>query len=542
MTKPLPELLDAAGKGCSDAEMELALIEGMQKQLTTEATGLPEKLELYVSQLEALTLKTLRGTADVQLLKVRGALNKVAKPDSAFTQRSADIQEALSVVAAATAKLPDLATLVAKANTLLNGVKDLRTKADNWEKDKLRYAVRTELEGLRTLSDEAIKQAESGDIQAALATFKKAQDLALDGDVKKKMAGNVPPDPAEIKAIIGRKDGDAQLDEMIKNLDEGTQRKVVRIAFEARFGCKLEMLHDASYDKTDAKWDGATMARNNSGDGRWTTSAEDKKSPDLRRFYKVMSKLPEKHTRDNDELKKFRYRDSDKSGSSWAWGKHKEIVMNEGRADKSGIYGCGRPDEMPEDLKPECQPANDEPIPYFDWNTAHEVGHTLDGKLKFMATRANQSKFGGWREYHGSSDEVADALVGHYGFDDAYVRDLLKAGTPAEPPVPAGVDPVEWSLKRKLVDAHYARMKAGQNPWASNATAQSLAINGRVYQQSYDSPTWSSYELSARQEAISGYQFRSPLEWFSELYAAFKSNKLKPAHPAMEWLQRLDSQ
>jgi hypothetical protein len=216
--------------------------------------------------------------------------------------------------------------------------------------------------------------------------------------------------------------------------------------------------------------------------------------------------------------------------------------MNEGRADKSGVYGCGRPDEMPQDLKDECKPANDKPITYFDWNTAHEVGHTLDAKLSFMSSRASQSQFGGWREYNADSSEVAEALIKKYDYDPAYIRTLLSGGTPVVPALRPGVDQVEWSQRKILVDAHYERMKAGNDPWASQATAASLAIEGRVYQQSYDSPSWSSYELSARREAISGYQFRSPLEWFSELYAAYKTKKLKPGHPAMDWLKRLDSQ
>lgn len=540
MTRPLPELLESAVKACADAEMELALIDGMKRQLDAEAAGLPAKLENCVNQLDTLALKTLRGTADVQLLKVRGALNKVAKAGP-LAQRSADLQEALAVIGAANARLPDLETLVAEATNLLNGVKNLREKADDWEKEKLRYAIRTELDAVRALADEAFQQAQGGDIHAALKTLAKGDQFVIDAGVKKKMAANEEPDAADIQAIIGREGGDAQLDEMIKNLDESTQRKVVRIAFQARFGCKLEMLHDNTFDVNDPQYDGSTMARDGSGDGWWTTAEEDKKSPDLRRFYKVMSKLPAKHTRDNAKLEKFRYRDSETADSSWAWSDYNEVVMNEGRADKSGIYGCGRPEEVPDDVKEACKPANDEPITYFDWNTAHEVGHTLDAKLGFMKSRTNQSKFAGWREHVGS-DEVADALIKEYAFDDAYVRDLLNGGAPAVPAAPPGVDPVDWSQKKTLVDAHYEKMKAGNNPWASQATAKSLAIGGRVYQQSYDTPSWTSYELSARQEAISGYQFRSPLEWFSELFAAYKSKKLKPDHPAMEWLTRLDSQ
>ena len=47
-----------------------------------------------------------------------------------------------------------------------------------------------------------------------------------------------------------------------------------------------------------------------------------------------------------------------------------------------------------------------------------------------------------------------------------------------------------------------------------------------------------SYDLSARKQAITGYQFRAPAEWFSELYAAYHCDKLQDGHPAMTWLKR----
>lgn len=537
----IPQKIESVANACSDAEIEIALVEKMQKQLESEVGDLPTKLEEYVTELDNLSLKTLRGNADIQLISVRGALNKLKK-SAAVDQRISDVQEALNVVADAKAKLDDLQKLKDQAVTLINGVNDFNTKADAWDKNERRYAIRTELDKLRECAVNVIKQAEEGKIEDALKTFESGKRLVVDAKVKLKMAANEEPDAADISKIVAREDGLDTLDEMVKGLDESAARKVFKVAFEQRFGCDLQMLHEASFDKTDVDWDGQSMVRNSAGWGQWITASHDEKSPDVRRFYEVMSKLPAKHTKDNDKLKNFRYRDSDKSSSSWAWGRYDEIVMNEGRADKSGVYGCARAVEVPADVKEDCKPANDEPITFFDWNTAHEVGHTLDAKLSFMRSRANQSKFAGWREYSGDSSEVAEALISHYKYDPAYIRDLLNGATPVAPSAPPGVDSLEWSQRKTLVDAHYERMKAGKNPWSSHATAKSLAINGRVYQQSYDAPLWSSYELAARQEAITGYQFRSPLEWFSELYAAYKCGKLKPSHPAMDWLQRLDEQ
>lgn len=538
----IPQKIDSVANACSDAEIELALIDKMQKQLEAEVGDLPTKLEEYVNELEQLSLKTLRGNADIQLINVRGALNKLKKT-SPVGQRVSDVQEALNVVAAAKAKLGDLQKLKDQANTLINGVKDFNAKADGWDKDKRRYAIRTELDKLREYAVTVIKQAEEGKIDDAVKTYENGKRLLVDAKVKLKMAANKKPDPDDIDKILAREGGIEQLDEMVKNLDESTARKVYIVAFEKRFGCDLQMLTDQNYDSSDSDFSG-DLARDGGGNGWWDTydDNKNKKSPDLRRFYDVMSKLPPKHTKDNDKLQNFRYRDSKESDASWAWSKYNEIVMNEGRAAKSGIYGCGRGDEIPEDVEDSCKPLNDDPITFFDWNTAHEVGHTLDAKLSFMDNRANQSKFAGWREYGDNSSDVAEAMIAHYKYDPTYIRDLLDDNGPVAPLPPPGIDALEWNQRKTLVDAHYDRMKADNDPWESQATAKSLAIEGRVYQQSYDAPTWSSYELSARQQAITGYQFRSPLEWFSELYAAFKCDKLKPNHPAMPWLQRLDEQ
>ena len=43
----------------------------------------------------------------------------------------------------------------------------------------------------------------------------------------------------------------------------------------------------------------------------------------------------------------------------------------------------------------------------------------------------------------------------------------------------------------------------------------------------------------SRKRGISAYQFRSPSEWFAELYAAYFSGKLKEVNPAVSWLKDL---
>jgi hypothetical protein len=65
-----------------------------------------------------------------------------------------------------------------------------------------------------------------------------------------------------------------------------------------------------------------------------------------------------------------------------------------------------------------------------------------------------------------------------------------------------------------------------------------LKIGDYVYHEAY-ARNWVGYLHAARLKGLTGYQFRAPGEWFAELYAGFRSNKLGPDHPAREWLTTL---
>ena len=70
------------------------------------------------------------------------------------------------------------------------------------------------------------------------------------------------------------------------------------------------------------------------------------------------------------------------------------------------------------------------------------------------------------------------------------------------------------------------------------AASEAIVIGTRIYHVAYPS-RWVSYLASARKRGITGYRFRAPGEWFSELYAAYKLGKLKPEHPSVSWLKKL---
>ena len=81
-------------------------------------------------------------------------------------------------------------------------------------------------------------------------------------------------------------------------------------------------------------------------------------------------------------------------------------------------------------------------------------------------------------------------------------------------------------------------LRVGKELWGRGTESKQRAIAGRVYHEAYDG-SWVSYDVAARTKGVTGYQFRAPGEWLSELYAAYRSGKLKPSHPANGWLATL---
>jgi hypothetical protein len=78
-----------------------------------------------------------------------------------------------------------------------------------------------------------------------------------------------------------------------------------------------------------------------------------------------------------------------------------------------------------------------------------------------------------------------------------------------------------------------------ENVWNSQGDSEKIKMeDGRIYQMAYTN-SWVSYPASERAKGLTGYQFRSPAEWFAELYAGYLSGKLKPSHPARKWLAAL---
>ena len=179
-----------------------------------------------------------------------------------------------------------------------------------------------------------------------------------------------------------------------------------------------------------------------------------------------------------------------------------------------------------------------EPVSYFSWATLHEVAHAVDAKHKFMDTKGKDSKYGGWMDYGGNYAPIAKAVAKHFGASlsgpdltklEQYANTLMGNGKKA-PTTPEETNVKDW------VDS----VREDKGLWWDGATTKAVAIGTKVYQEAYGN-SWVSYDLAARNKGIHGYQFRAPGEWFAELYAAYYSDKLKPSHPFVPDLAKLEA-
>jgi len=402
--------------------------------------------------------------------------------------------------------------------------KELGDKLKLLEEHDHRYVIKKEIDAVRASLQNAAGKVAGRDHAAAMPLLEAGALEAADGLLAAQMHANEPPDPKDIKALLARPGGEAEFDEMVKNLDPSAKRKVLSVAFEARYDVKLNIY--ASGTAVDAK-----------GNMNGPMADDEAKGPNIARFYDVMADLPDKDTKDNDSMRVFNTSDTG-SGSSYNSAK-KQVVMREGNESTSGAYQFGVPHQVG-DVDEECQPKNEDPVDFFTWNTLHEVGHAVDDKHGFMKGKSKDEAFGGWIEFGMNIGPIAEAIAKEFEYDATYISYYMNyIDEPAIPEPKAGVEPEEWERRRIKARAYVDDAKVDRNPWSSASVASRLNIGGTVYHESYKY-NWSGYAFSARSRGITGYQFRAPGEWFSEVYAAYKSDKLKDNHPAVKaWLKDL---
>ena len=476
-----------------------------------------EAAKLKIAELKSHAQKDYIAAKIAELEAAVEAVIKLATDAAKITKASADLEAAMAgfhdTKAKADAQVKYLA-LLAKP--------EVGARLDVLERHDHSYAIQANIDAMRKKLTDAAAKSAALDPEPAVTLLEEVKALGVSSLVLADMRANTPPDVKDVKEILARPDGQAELDAMLDVLEPDARRTVLRVAFEARFGCDLENFSNGAKNP----------------DGTYSNPIPDGalEAPNIKRFYEIMSDLPDEDTVGNDSMRSFTMIESGQ-GSVYSSTK-KAVVMREGDDTMSGAYSFGQEFQVGE-VEDDYKPANDEPVKYFSWNTLHEVGHAVDDKLGFMKKNGSGANYGGWKAYGRNVQPIADAAAKEFEYDPGYIGQILAGNAnPALPEKPKTCTAEEWESRRVKFTAWLGLIKSTSSPWASNAGAQKIAIGGIVYQESQPD-SWSSYELAARSKGITAYQFRAPGEWFSEMYAAFHSGKLKPAHPAAKWLAGL---
>lgn len=333
------------------------------------------------------------------------------------------------------------------------------------------------------------------------------------------------PDKTKLATLNALPGGGVVLDALIANLPpDTTPQSVMKDALNARYGIEVKQFKRKNPDKVS-----------NLGG----LKAVDETLPDksLQALYEMLGDVPIDHIKDKvKELIRFT---KDSGGAAYG---NKKVYMYCGRSDdpdKQDFGADGGVLPPGEKVDPDCEPENKDAVPYFKFAALHEVGHAEDDAGKHMQ-KPEIGGMAGWLKH--SSDEVAAVAAEHFGYDLPYVKAILadKGGKPpaAKPAPQGGKSPTDWEAARLKAEAWCKKVRVDKSLWYDPAGTKACAINGRVYQEAY-AGDWVSYSLAARSQGISSYQFRSPVEWFADLYAAYYCKKLKSNHPAMAWLTKL---
>ena len=567
--------VEGAAGGKADAKSANAALEALRKDLAaTRQAANADKIE---KDLKSVDDGVAAAAKSVEAKKYQAAIDQLVLSAQALADarrrqiestRNAELGDALGKQMTALSKTPEgpkLAGRIEPVTTLLANAAALDAKGDfvqalvllhRAEAAALEAAAagverKAHDEQARRVADKAKLPAYAAvrqDLDDAGAAAGKAADafdfvgasrllIAAENKLKskdiEKASGAANPNIADItkkaKEMVAE-GAEKELDALIARLPDNSKASVLEALAQARFGIKMSEEAGTSDGKHAMAVKGmcSLMAK---------VPADVLKNPSLKQISRKGARpFPFYQAGDNAIVMNSRPGEYDNpmfptkpAGMSDADWKEKEKK----RRDKI----------LPGDLEESCKPANDKPEDYFDFNFLHEVAHSIDDAKQFMSAREKKAEFGGWISHGGDLDDIGKAVAKAKGFDKttgqiAYVIALINNSQAVVPPRDAADGPA-FDAAKKAVDDWYAAATSA-NVWENQSLVAVLDIDGRVYHMAYaDSRQWVSYLKSARSRGITGYQFRAPGEWFSELYAAFKSGKLKKNHPSHAWLAEL---
>jgi hypothetical protein len=237
------------------------------------------------------------------------------------------------------------------------------------------------------------------------------------------------------------------------------------------------------------------------------------------KMFDMFGTVPKSHTK-QDKLKKLKY-STDDIGGVFYYADCKIEMGNFGDAtrdesDPSSAY----------ELDGKQVEANS-----FNVTALHEIGHSVDYKNRIMDANQAKDGCGAWQLQ--TVDGVATVFVGELknattlspNVTDAMltgvVKTALSAGTITQPNT-IGDD--DWQKILPFVSTHCIPVRDDSQPYFKNSP---VVIGGRAYTESQGE--WWSYSGAARTATrVNNYQWRSPAEWFAEVYAITWLKKHKP--------------
>jgi hypothetical protein len=375
---------------------------------------------------------------------------------------------------------------------------------------------------------DAKKLADAFKFGEAMAALKKLE-VAIDKAELLSRANANPADPAlaTLAARMTANGGEKEVDALVQSPKTTDPRMIAALA-TGRFG--VTMVPDTS------------------------ASAAPHEAKNMKALCKTFAMVP-KDVKSFGSIVSITHADS--TGGSGGWGAgggvtlsgrpnmHKQ-ALGPGMTTKDATGAVVK--QLPSDVDKDCLPVGGEGE-YLSFTALHEVGHGVDDAHTYMHRNGGREDHGGWQNYGSGVQVIADAVGPHIRSkvggsntfyskpeDKKYVLDKLLNQKPARPgTLAAGSDDA------KAYDAfdRWHRLATSDGIWQRQGDAEEIAIgNKTVYHEAYPRE-WVSYLLAARKKGLTGYQFRAPAEWFAELYAGYKSNKLGPKHPARDWLKKL---
>ncbi len=232
----------------------------------------------------------------------------------------------------------------------------------------------------------------------------------------------------------------------------------------------------------------------------------------LDKMFDMFGSVPKSHVA-QDKLKKLTYNTDPKYGGAYGGS---EIVM--------GDFGKAKGEEDYE-IDGKVIPANS-----FNVTALHEIGHAIDDKDSIMKTHMGKAGCGGWQSETPAT--ITDAYVPVLRSDlslpteisDEQLSGVVMNALGGKLTQPKKMKKDAWDTIKPWLEANCEPIRSDNSPW-DNAP---IVINGRVYQEAYGGEWWSYDPAAKGTTKVNDYQWRSPWEWFAEVYAISWLAKKKP--------------